>query len=137
MRAFFALAVLLLSGCTGTYNGGFLDTTTTSGPYDHTSLVNHDDQFVLAGDVQLFDSNTTYRWHTTHTDYTATWGGHLTDGTVTITIKDLLGQPVYSHTFRADSDSSGNEPAKGTLQGDWTLQVSFTKASGSIYFVIQ
>src|SRR5205085_11400475 len=98
---------------------------------------NRDDQFVVSGDVRLYDNDHTYTWRTTHSDYTAVWSGHLTAGSAQFTVKDALGQPVYSHTFAARSDSSGSEPAQGTLPGSWTVQVTFKGATGSLSFVVQ
>ena len=128
------LALLLTAGCMqGAGNG----TDTASVPYDHSSLVNRSDQFVLTGDVQRFDSDHTYTWHTTATQYTTTWGGHVTSGSFDVQVKDALGQAVYAHTFAANSDTSGSETVQGKLMGDWTIQVTFKGCTCSLYFVIQ
>jgi hypothetical protein len=125
------LAAFLLAGCAQGY------VAPTDGPYDHSSVVDRDDQFVLSGAVRGFSGDHTYTWHTTHAQPTATWSGQVSEGSLAVTVKDQLGQTVYSHSYHAGSDASGSEKVQGTLMGDWTITVSFKGCTGSLYLVLQ
>lgn len=133
LAAVLALAVLLLAGCAQPVGVG----TDTTGPYDRSSVVNRDNQFVLSGQVGGLTVDHSYTWHTTQAQPTAAWSGHIEAGTLAVTVKDQLGQTLYQHTYAAGSGSSGSEQVQGTLGGDWSIAVSFHDATGSLSLVLQ
>ena len=123
--------LVLLPGCLGTVGNRGPST------YDSSSIVNRTNQFVLSGSVGNFSKDSTYTWQTSQSHPTASWSGYTSAGSVTITVKDQLGQTLYQRTHSSSSSSTGSEQLAGTVGGDWTIRIQFQAATASLSFSLQ
>lgn len=116
------VVALLLSGCV-------MDAGT-----EHTShnksVGNTKDNFGYS--LSAYNSTTmeSYTWENGATRAMIGLSGSVTSGSVSLVIKDGLGQTKFSHTFTG-KESQGVQTQRG-VAGGWTISLEFTQFTGAV-----
>jgi hypothetical protein len=130
LRVSLVVIALLLSGCT--IADDFTGSNDGERNYDHKSVGNTRDSFGYALNAGNKTAVETYDWETGGGRATIGFSGHVTEGSVEITIYDTAGLEVWSGTF-AGNDSQGMGSQRG-IPGEWEIKLDFDDFTGSMSF---
>ncbi len=89
--------------------------------------------FQLTG-VSNGDGSLSYTWHNTGTTASIDRSSAITNGTVTLTLRDASNVQVYQSALNG---VSGSVSTASGASGDWTIVVDFSHTTGTINFRAQ
>ncbi|MGB0653089.1 MAG: hypothetical protein ACPGQL_07790 [Thermoplasmatota archaeon] len=117
-----AVAAIVLSGCAG---------------FEQQSVSNTDNNFSYAGQVAGKSETETYDWKNSFSRAQVSWGGQSASGSFTVTIKDSLGNQVYSETFSGTQQGGGNMQTERGTPGTWEVKITFRDFTGQMGLAVQ
>ncbi len=104
-------------------------------PRYQPEVVNQPDSFALQlTGVQNGSGSLSYTWQNSGTAASVDRSSSITQGTVTLVIRDAAGQQVYSGPLNGQT---GSVPTSPGTPGAWTIEVTFANATGTINFRVQ
>jgi len=97
-------------------------------------IVNATDTFQFqVTEMQNFTGSLRYKWTTTGTVAEIDQSSVITDGVATLTVRDASDKQVFARAMNDD----GSFPTLPGASGDWTIELAFAKATGTLNFRAQ